>query len=131
MELADIKKSIYDTISTTTYTCCEYTRVPDDVTFPYVTYNLIASTEGQKDSIENVDFTLEVDVLDYSEAKNTNIIETMISAINDRLNRRHVLEDNFTLSYYRSNFLAQLPTSNEYTFRRQLVFRLAYDERSD
>lgn len=129
MELKDIKKSIYNTISITGYNVYEYTRVPDDATFPYVTYNLISATDGDKDSIYNIDFSLEVDILDYTEEKNTDTIETMTSSVNELLNRLHVIEDAFTLSFYRRALFSQLPTIDEYTFRRQLVYKLDYDER--
>lgn len=130
METAKIKQAVYDYLNETSYDIYEFTRVPKDSTFPYVVYNLGPSAEPLRDSVEDLDFTLEVDILDYREDKNTDTIESMLDTVNSRLNRAVIIKDGFVLQMIRSSILTQLPTPNENTFRRQIVSTMRYLERS-
>ena len=125
-----LKKSIYDYLKTSTYDVYEFTRVPKGASFPYVTYNLDTSIESLRDSDKDIDFTINIDILDYKENKDSTVIDGMLDTINDLVNRADIIEDTFYYRIERQTILTQLPTPNEHTLRRQLSCVLHFIERS-
>lgn len=133
METVKLKESLKTLLETNSEgkKAYEYTRVPKTAAFPYVTYNLTTSTESMRDPITDVDYTLELDILDYRQDKNTDGIEALLDSVNAVVNRKDVIETDFYYRIERTAVLTQLPTVDEYHFRRQIVCILRYMERSD
>lgn len=129
MQTINLKTTLYTLLASTGRTVYEYTRVPKDATFPYVTYNLTTSTESDRDAITDVDLTLEIDILDYSENKDSTVIETILDEINSLINRKEVIGSEFYFRIERNSILQMLPTANEFTMRRQIACTLNYMER--
>lgn len=131
MKTNDLKTSITTAIKTAgTDSVYEFTRVPSDAVFPYVTYQFGTSIESLRDIDTDVDIPLQIDILDYRKDKNTDAIEDLVDAVDTALNRKDVIEDEFYYRLNRVNILQQLPTPNEFVFRRQLIYTLTYMERS-
>ena len=125
----DLKKSVYETLRNDTNTVYDYTRVPKKPSYPYITYNFSNSIEAIKDKIDAVDILLEIDFFDYRLDKNTATLDALFDSVDLFINRKDVFETGFCYRLIRQNKLWQLPTIDEHTFRRQLVYTLKYERR--
>ena len=131
MKTIDLKTAIKVLVdSASDYVCYEYGRVPKDAEFPYSTYNIVTPSNSLRDSITDFDFILEVDVFDYKENKNTDVLEALTDDIFNTINRADVIGSEIYFRVEPNGLLTQLPTPNEFTFRRQIVAVLHYMERS-
>jgi len=126
---SDLKTSVYTVLKDTSNTVYDYTRVPKKPTFPYITYNFSNSIEAIKDKIDAVDILLEIDFFDYKLTKDTSALDTLFDSVDDMINRKDVFETGFCYRLIRQNKLWQLPTIDEHTFRRQLIYTLKYERR--
>lgn len=132
METRNLKKSLRDQLIGIDGVdrAYEYTRVPKTAKFPYVTYNMTTSGESLRDPDTDIDITLDIDILDYKEDYNTLVIDNLLDTVNTAINRLNVIESTFYYRIERTAILTQLPTPNEFTFRRQISCVLRYMERS-
>lgn len=129
MLTSDLKKSLVTVISTLGYDVYEYSRVPKSAQFPYVTYTLNGSGESDRDDISSVVFTLDLDLFDYVKTKNTATLDGMVNAVDNLMNRKDVIASAFFYRTEREVILLTMPTADEYTFRRRLVYNLKYSEK--
>ncbi len=123
VNIIDFKTSIYNILSTvlTTY---EKGRVPKKAKLPYITYELKNSIENNIDSVESVNFTLSINILNHDQTKDTTFIENKLNEVNEALNRKNIIEDNFYYYCVRQSINASLPTTDEFTQRREIIFTL-------
>lgn len=127
VSIIDIKTSIYNQLSAILKTF-EYGRVPKDETFPYITYHLPSSTEGDTDSIDEIDYLMEVTILDHNQSKDTTTVENLVSQVSNLLSYKNIKEPSFYWYSVRQSIINDLPTPDEYTFRRELNFNITVNE---
>lgn len=131
METIKLKNALKTLIdSASSYVAYEYGRVPKTAEFPYATYNVVTPSNALRDSITDYDFILEIDLFDYQESKNTDRIEGFADDVFNTVNRADVITNDIYFRIENNGLLSQLPTPNEFTFRRQIVAVLHYMERS-
>jgi len=153
-----LKESLYTTLRNSRNTVYDYLRVPKKPSFPYLTYQFKNSIESLKDCIQSVDILLEIDFFDYKLNKDTTELDELFDAVDNEINRKDVfveaqiyanfitsdtddfitsdskrfrtldLVNKFSYRLIRQNKLWQLPTIDEHTFRRQLVYTLKFNK---
>lgn len=134
MKTRKLKISLYtiltDVESDNSFNVYENGRVPKGATFPYITYSLNLSTESNRDADTDINFLLELDIFDYLLTKNTAILDEITDDVVNEFNSKNVIdnENGFFYRLEKINYLPNLPTIDEHTFRRQLVYNLKYAE---
>lgn len=121
VNVIELKTSIYNQLSTIVKTF-ENGNVDKDEKMPYITYSLESTSEGDTDSTENVDFLLEVTILDHNLEKDTTAIENYVNSVDKLLAYKTIKESNFYWWVIRQLLLPNLPTTDEFTFRREFNF---------
>lgn len=102
----------------------EVQRVPKDAQMPYVTYNLEQGLNGTLDDSENINFDLEVTILNHNKQKDTTSAEEITNNI-AKLHTCYVKEDTLQYRITRNNvILSNLPTTDEFTIRREITFNI-------
>ena len=119
VNIIELKTSIYNQIKDITDTY-ENGRVPKKVTMPYITYDLTTSTEDAIDNVDSVDFVLEITILDHNGEKDTTTVEQLVNQVDTVLNRKNTIEGNFYWFAIRQTVIPDLPTPDEFTFRREI-----------
>jgi hypothetical protein len=123
VDIIALKTSIYNQLSAvmTTY---EDGRVSKNAVMPYVTYALGVSVEGNVDSFEAVSIPLELNLFDHNMKKDTDRIEGLVNELDAALAYTDIIETVFYYRCSREGINAGLPTTDEFTFRRELRYTL-------
>lgn len=103
--------------------------VDKDATFPYLVYSISSSSEGMIDDTQSILFPLTIESYDYKTTKDTSTINDIVEAIDDALDRVDTIETDYYIEFIRSNVGLVLPTPDEYTFRRESVYQIKYNEK--
>ena len=102
-----------------------YEKVSSKATFPYIVFNFPNSTDDG--SLEQ--FVLDVDAWDDPEDGDTTILETLISNIDQILNRRTISIGNIRATIYRDNRLV-LEDDDPRIRRRKYIYQVrTYEKR--
>lgn len=129
INIIDLKTSIYNMllmkgVTTPFFNVYEVGRVPKEAVFPYVTFNLEQGVNGLLDDSENINFDLEVTILDHNKQKDTTKAEEITNRI-AKLHTCYVKEDTLQYRVIRNNvILSNLPTVDEFTVRREITFNI-------
>lgn len=103
--------------------------VDKDATFPYLVYSIGSSSEGFVDDVQSISFTLTIESYDYKSTKDTSAINTIVELIDEKLNRIDAIETDYYIEFIRSSVGLVLPTPDEYTFRRESIYQIKYNEK--
>ena len=121
VNIIKLKESIYSQLSVVKKTF-EYDQVHKDEKMPYITYALGVSVEDAVDNPDAVAFPLELNILDHNKRKNTDVIEELVNQVDAALAYQNVVAEGFYYYCIRESINPNLPTSDEFTFRRELRY---------
>ncbi len=121
VSLIDLKTSLYSNLNSIIKTF-ENGRVSKKELLPFATYELGVSNENLIDNVDSVNFILTINLLDHRVDKDTTWIETKVDEIDDFLNRKNIIENDFYYYCIRQGINPNLPTEDEFTQRRELTY---------
>lgn len=129
INIIEFKTSIYNkllekAVNMPLFGVYEVNRVPKNAIFPYITYALEQGINGTLDDTENINFDLEVTILDHNKNKDTTKAEQITNNISE-LHTCFVKSDTLQYRIIRNNvILSNLPTEDEFTIRREITFNI-------
>ncbi len=121
VNIIKLKESIYSQLNTVQKTF-EVGQVPKGEKMPYITYALGVSAEDAVDNTDAVAFHLEVTILDHNKEKNTDVIEDLVNQVDAALAYKNIIAEGFYYFCIRGTINPNLPTTDEFTFRRELRY---------
>lgn len=127
VNIIDLKTSITNvlkTIPNINGKVFEYSHVNKDEPVHYITYNVKNGSPGTTDERTNKDFILNVAILDHNEAKDTAWVENKLNEVVDSLEGANIIESDFYYQTVVNSIDTDLPTTDEFTFRREVNFLL-------
>jgi len=128
MKTESLKASIYSRLSRygTVY---EDGRLPDSPANPYCVYALSSSTQGLGDDAYCRQINLSVDMYYRSTTKNTSSLEALSDSIENGIAADpHKNEQGFSYDFTAPIKNEEMPTTDEFMFRRRLTYTLRYFE---
>lgn len=103
-----------------------FQQAPDTATFPYIVYN-IPSLNDDGEDFQLV--TLDIDGWDAPETGDTTALETLMTAINTGMNKKTLVTDTFSVTFYLETKLP-LVDDDPRIKRRKYVYQGRLFERS-
>lgn len=130
MKSADLKASVYSRLSLYAGNgVYEEGRLPDTLPNPYVVYKFSTEIDGLGDDAYCRQVNVAVDMYYRSTAKDTTPLETLSDAIENGIAANpHQNEAGFSYDFTSPMKNEEMPTTDEFMFRRRLTYTIRYFE---